>query len=206
MSYIVFDIETAPLPNAADLIGEVEAPGNIKDAAKIAAAIEAKKAKMIEEAALSPLTGQVLVIGVKIGDNPIEYYEGDEVELLARFWEDYRKLRRQSNPLQWVGFNSRTFDWPYLIRRSWAHRLNTPPIFTERGYPLEHLIDLRDRWQLGDRQATGSLNSIAKCFGLDGKSGNGGEFAKLYATDREAALTYLDNDLRITRELAEIIL
>ena len=67
------------------------------------------------------------------------------------------------------------------------------------------MIDLRDAWQLGDRQARGSLDVIAKHLGVGTKNGNGADFAKLWQTDRKQALAYLKNDLELTARVAEAL-
>jgi hypothetical protein len=64
------------------------------------------------------------------------------------------------------------------------------------------MVDLRDGWQLGDRQARGSLDSIAKHLGLGGKNGDGKAFAELWRSDREKAAAYLRNDLELTARIA----
>ena len=70
-------------------------------------------------------------------------------------------------------------------------------------YWSKRFIDLRDTWQVGDRQASGSLDRICCHFGLEGKNGNGKDFARLFELDKELALDYLRNDLRMTRQVAE---
>lgn len=69
---IFFDIETQANPENLALAPEPKAPGNLKDPAKIAAAIEEKKRDLIESAALDPDYGKVLSIG-------LSYQDSDEV-------------------------------------------------------------------------------------------------------------------------------
>jgi hypothetical protein len=206
MSYIYMDIETGPAPNCLEHLETPEAPANYKDAAKIAEYVKNARAKQLADAALSPITGRVLVAGIQVGSTKPTLYEGEEANLLVEFWRDYRALRAQKSPLDWVTFNGANFDWPFLVRRSWVYGIRPPPICNGRGYPLEHLIDLRQRWQLGDRQAQGGLGVICKLLGLGEKTGEGAEFAAIYESDRPKALAYLVNDLELLRRLAERIL
>ena len=64
------------------------------------------------------------------------------------------------------------------------------------------MIDLREVWQMGDRQAHGSLDAIAKHLGVGAKTGNGKDFAALWEKDRQTAIAYLENDLSITAAIA----
>jgi hypothetical protein len=65
------------------------------------------------------------------------------------------------------------------------------------------MVDLREEWQLGDRQARGSLNTIAKYLGVGEKHGNGSDFARLWKEDRVRAEAYLRKDLELTARVAE---
>jgi hypothetical protein len=67
------------------------------------------------------------------------------------------------------------------------------------------VIDLRDIWQLGDRQARGSLDSISKHLGVGAKNGEGKDFARLWQTDRKQAEAYLQNDLVLTAKVADAL-
>ena len=204
---IFFDIETAPLPEAElqaimpPFDPESVKTGNIKDPEKITAKIAESKAAyeadFRENAALDPLTGRVLCIGLLQGikftllDNP------EESQLLSEFW-----LRHVIPGRKMVGFNVFLFDLPFLIRRSWKHSIQIPPGVRKGRYWGDDFIDLREQWQLGDRQAHGSLDSISKHLGVGAKTGTGKDFANLWATDRDAAVEYLKNDLVLTAAIA----
>ena len=102
MSTILFDIETGPLPES-ELAGllppfdpaEVKT-GNIKDpekiAAKIAEAESNHKRDFIEKAALDPLSGRVIAIGL-LNHNTRQFVvsgHDDEARTLAEFWSVWR--------------------------------------------------------------------------------------------------------------------
>jgi uncharacterized protein YprB with RNaseH-like and TPR domain len=215
MKTIFFDIETGPLPEneLAALMppfdpAEVKT-GNIKDPEKIAAKIaEAEvnhKRDFIEKAALDPLTGRVVAIGLldaSTGQFSVIGHD-DEAKTLAEFWDACRGEMMRIH--QMVGFNTYQFDLPFLIRRSWKHRVLVPFGIRRGRYWSDQMIDLRDGWQLGDRQARGSLDAIAKHLGLGGKNGDGKEFATLWQNDRAKAIAYLRNDLELTAKIAEVL-
>lgn len=213
MNPIIFDVETAPLPEVelAALVppfdpAEVRT-GNLKDPDKIAAKLAEAEANhrrdFFDRAALDPLTGRVLVIGL-LDQGGIRILDAeDEAELLRQFWNVCRGDMERVN--QMVGFNTHLFDLPFLIRRSWKHRVSVPFGVRRGRYWGDEMVDLRDAWQLGDRQARGSLDTIAKHLGVGAKNGEGKEFAKLWQSDRDKAVEYLRNDLELTAKIAEVL-
>jgi uncharacterized protein YprB with RNaseH-like and TPR domain len=215
MKQFVFDIETGALPpdELAALLppfdpGEVKL-GNLKDAAKIAEKLreaeESHRRDFIEKAALDPLTGRVIAIGLLYPDSNEFVVIGDEDEqkMLREFWDVVRGEMGRVN--QAIGFNTRQFDLPFLVRRSWKHRVPVPMAIRRGRYWSDEMIDLREAWQLGDRQARGSLDSIAKHLGAGSKNGSGADFAKLWSSDRAKAVEYLRNDLHLTAKVAQTL-
>lgn len=217
---IVFDIETGPLAERelAALLppfdpAEVKT-GNLKDPEKVAAKIAEAEANhrrdFFERAALDPLTGRVLAIGMMTlppgerataaGATYTLLGDEDEAELLRQFWAACQGEMGRLHLM--VGFNSHLFDLPFLMRRSWKQGVAVPLGIRRGRYWGEDVVDVREAWQLGDRMARGSLGSIAKHLGVGEKSGDGKDFARLWATDRAAAEGYLRNDLELTARVA----
>ena len=124
--------------------------------------------------------------------------------MLREFWDATRGEMGRTNRM--VGFNSNSFDLPFLIRRSWKHRVPVPFGIRRGRYWGDEMIDLRDAWQLGDRLARGSLDVVAKHLGVGAKNGNGADFAKLWQSDRAKAVDYLRNDLELTARVADALL
>ena len=214
MNTIVFDIETGPLPESelAALLppfdpAEVKT-GNIKDPDKIAAKLAEAEANhrkdFFEKAALDPLTGRVIAVGLLSPENEFHVIsDEDEAWMLREFWEITRGEMGRIN--QMVGFNSNSFDLPFLIRRSWKHRVPVPFGIRRGRYWGDEMIDLRDAWQLGDRQARGSLDVVAKHLGVGAKNGSGADFARLWQSERAKAVEYLRNDVLLTARVAEAL-
>jgi predicted PolB exonuclease-like 3'-5' exonuclease len=221
MQTIVFDLETGPLAE-----GELSAllppfdpaevkTGNLKDPAKIAEKIaEAEmnhRRDFVERAALDPLTGRVIAIGMVLVDGGQDYKEGkfsiigheDEARMLREFWELTRGEMGRLNPM--IGFNILNFDLPFLIRRSWKHRVAVPFGIRRGRYWGDQVVDLRELWKLGDYQARGSLDSVARHLGVGGKNGDGKAFAELWQSDRPKAEAYLRNDLELTAKVADAL-
>jgi predicted PolB exonuclease-like 3'-5' exonuclease len=211
---IIFDIETGPLP-ASELVIPPFDPsqvklGNVKNpdliAEKIQKAEENHAADYIRNAALDAISGQVLCIGYRIEhDQPaVLCSDADgEAAMLRQWWAALNDFQRQP---KLVGFNIKAFDLPFLIRRSWRHRL-TPPYWLRQGrYWNDLIVDLREVWQLGDSRAHGSLSAISRHLGLGEKAGNGADFSNLWQTDREAAINYCLRDVQLTQQVADILI
>ena len=162
---IIFDIETGPLP-----LSELHIPpfnpadvklGNTKDPDKIADKIQAAEANhandYIRSAALDALSGQVLCIGYRKQDQETAVLSAGadgEAAMLRQWWALLNYYERTP---RLVGFNIKAFDLPFLIKRSWKHRI-TPPYWLRQGrYWNDLVVDLREVWQLGDSRAHGSL-------------------------------------------------
>ena len=204
-----FDIETGPLPDA-ELFATIPPfdpsdvkTGNIKKADKIADKIKECEASYFndirEQAALSPTTGKVLAVGLETNKSThlIAY---DEEDILNVFWH-----RFEDSDNHFIGFNIFNFDLPFLIKRSWKLGVAVPNGVRWGRYWSDRFIDLRDLWQMGDRQAKGSLDVICRHFGIEGKNGSGKDFARMFELNREKALEYLANDLRMTRNVHQIM-
>jgi hypothetical protein len=206
VNQIVFDIETGPLP-AAEILAmlpefdpaEVKV-GNLKDAEKIAAKIAEAKANHLadftERAALSPVTGRVLAIGLLAGQTFSFIGHDDEAQLLRDFWAT-------SEGVELIGFNCIPFDLPFLIRRSWKLGVQVPSHIRHGRYFADTITDLRVEWQLGNREFRGGLDYVARFLGVGEKTGSGKDFAATWETDRHAALKYLEHDCRLTLAVAE---
>lgn len=203
MSASIIDVETAALPTDQLLASmpAFEPAANLKDPAKIEASIAAKKNKWIADAALNPLTGRVLAIGIyNPGGFPGEEFRflhgEDERAIIHEFWGVWSELGRV------VGWNIFQFDLPFLIKRSWKLGVPVPSNLRSGRYWGSIVTDLRDIWTFGDRHGEGTLAEVAKFLGTAEKTGEGKHFADLYARDQAAALEYLRGDLLATASLA----
>jgi hypothetical protein len=216
---LAFDIETGPADGIESLIppfdpSEVKV-GNMKDpaliAAKVAAAEASHRANFISNAALAPESGKVLAIGCAyIGEDgkALDFVAlvGDEAEILRSFWGEVRRsFLGQSERTLFVGFNSREFDLPFLVARSFVLGVPVPPVYQMRGrYPnwSSAFIDLRDLWTLGRNSGRSNLDTVARALVGRGKSGSGATFADDLASNPEQAIAYLRTDLELTCAVA----
>lgn len=151
---LVFDIETVAVPNVEALLPAVSAPGNLKDPEKIAAAIAEKRQKMIDEAALDPDLCQVKAISMLIIPNGHRrvFLVGDkrtpnEYALLRLFWNAFAECGGNA-----IGYNILGFDFPVILRRSFALKLKRfvrPNLARYQTEPITDLYGILYGWQPG---------------------------------------------------------
>lgn len=206
-----FDIETGPLPpeELALMVNPFNPEevkfGNLKDPEKRRLKVEEDRLehdqKQLENAALDPLTGKVLAIGIIEHDTFQVIGHGDESTILYTFWEHYSLPTKEH-----IGFNIYSFDLPFLIRRSWKHGIKVPGYVRQgRYWNRERFIDLRDEWTFGDKFTRGSLDSISRHLGMPPKEGSGKDFALWWKEDRDKAIAYLRDDLMRTQHIDQVI-
>lgn len=176
--------------------------------------------KTLEDAALSPATGCVLVVGFMDAIDRTRWAAlagADEAETLGLFWRKYEECRKKNR--QMVGHNIDQFDLPFLIRRSIILRVDIPRnVFVVRGKWInfdEIFVDTRPRWLL-NQDASKCLSSLdhigevlgegGKLIGPDGEPVHGKDFGRLWrsevAADRDLAMAYLHRDLELTARVA----
>jgi len=206
MRKVIIDIETGPLLDAelAQFEPKEWPLGNLKDPSKIAQAIEEKRRAWKEGAALDALTGRIIAIGTLELDHITVFADDDEAGTIGGFLT-WLNLEPYDWPLL-VGFNIKLFDLPFLHRRALKHgRSEIKSLWSNKRPWDSRVIDLREEWQCGDRQAHDSLNSICRHMGIGGKleDMSGRDFARVWLEDKDKALAYLHNDLRLTEALAK---
>jgi hypothetical protein len=160
---VVLDIETAPLPDAADYLEAIEPPSNYRDPEKVAAYLAEKRAEQLERCSLDPDLCRIVAVGWwrerESQPTTATVETQDEAALLKTFWQHVEQGHL-------VGFNCIAFDLPVLLRRSLYLGLTAPTIQCDRfRHPrvtdvlqvLSHHGALRFR----------SLDFYAKRFGFD---------------------------------------
>ncbi len=180
---IVFDVETAPLPEAAAYLPPAEAPANYKDEAKIKAYVEEATAKEVSRCALDVDLCRVVAIGwwSETESEPSMMHAGavNEREMLMTFWAlvGDRHL---------VGFNCVTFDLPVLLRRSLYLGVHPPNIALDR-YRHPGVTDLLQLLSYNGALKLRGLSFYAKRFGFDVADDiTGADIAQAVAEERWA--------------------
>ena len=207
--------------------------GNLKDASKIAEKIEAARAaheaakansgkiiadaqashwkQFVERAALSAVTGRVLAIGylaTESGKFAVEQNDDEERELLTGFWVKYTACRAKHRIM--VGHNIANFDVPFLARRSVILGVDVPSTLLpppSRRYLDSIFADTMALWGFGGREPI-KLDLLGQVLGVGRKTEgfDAADFHKFWfgtPEDRELAVEYLVQDLRVTAGVAQ---
>ncbi len=227
MSTLLFDIET--IGDDFDSLDETTQHALtrwIEREAKNDEEYDHALADLKNELGFSPLTGQIVAIGVLDveKDKGVVYYQSPgatesvevdnytlkpatEAEMLEQFW---RGALQYTN---FVTFNGRSFDVPFLMIRSAVHQVRpTKNLLSNRYLGLQRdgakHIDLMDQLSFyGAAFRRGSLHLYCRAFGIkspkaDGVTGD--EVSTLFKTKKYQDIArYNAGDLRATRELYE---
>ncbi len=206
MKYLVLDVATAPLDNAADFItlDDISAPANYKDEAKIAAYIEGARSERLSKAALDPDTCRIIGLGCKYLDGDggaqiLTILHPEEERPALKQWLD--NLRGFENH-RFVSFNGLRFDWPVLMRRCAYLGLPVPPINLDK-YRTTH-VDVYDKLTYHGTVSAHSLGWYVKRMGWTDlvKPLSGAEEAQVPQTGKWHELSdSLRHDITATQRL-----
>jgi hypothetical protein len=203
-SWLVFDVETVPMPDCADFLTDpIEAPSNYRDPDKIRAYINNKQAQQIEEAGLDFDLCEIVAIscGGKGYDVAVTRETVDERDLITNFWETVTRIQQEFGVL--VGFNILNFDLPVLLRRSLYLDLPAPSLSIDR-YRHDGIIDLAEVLSFGRRDWLHTLGFYCKRFGIPHNTTvRGADVAWLVANKQwQLVADHCLDDMRGARELA----
>ena len=208
-SRVVVDIETVPV--AWDQLDEPERTYLLKYCKNVD-----DEEKVRGELGLFPLTGRIIVIGLLNPDSDralvlaegipgegsgwahdegIEYWTGNEIEIIERFWDVINKYK------QIITFNGRCFDAPYIMMRSMILGIvGTRNLIPERNKTDDHL-DLLDALTHFGITRRYSLDFYMRRMGFESpkKSLSGKDVAAAYEDGRiEDIAQYCLEDIRAT--------
>jgi len=175
----------------------------------------------------SPLTGEIVAIGVldaekekgvvyfqapekdvkDFEENGIKYKVMDESEMLGAFWEGARAYQ------EFVTFNGRAFDAPFLMIRSAIHQIRPSVDLMSNRYLSSQKfgprhVDLADQFTFyGAMRKRPSLHLLCQAFGIESpKEGgvSGDQVGKLfYDKQYETIARYNARDIVATKTLFE---
>jgi hypothetical protein len=208
MKHIVFDIETIPQDEAKllALAPEFAAPANLKDPAKIEAAIARKKADYLADAALNWKTAEIVLIGAGDDSGIQSFTAGTEKDLVGNFLTLLGDALADGVAVG--GHNVKGFDLPMLVNRARVHGLKIPMtlLWFWKGRPTWHesVFDTLELLSFGRSFEGNGVEEVARVFGLPPKLGNGRDFPLMWRADREGALAYNRRDVEIEIEIARI--
>ena len=173
MSAVVFDIETLGRP--VESFDEVQIAYLFKEGSS-----EEERIEEVNRLNLSPLTAELLAIGMlnpdtgggrvfyradrresfRSDDGAIEFVSGDEKEILSSFWEDLRPYA------QFVTFNGRGFDGPFLMLRSALLGIRPTRNLVPYRYSATPHCDLLDQLTFYGASRRFNLDFYCRAFGI----------------------------------------
>lgn len=165
---LVIDVETGSIPDIDQYLGDVDAPSNYKDPAKIEAyKAEARQAQR-DRGALDPDTCRVAaacwrVVGEDIVQGGIARNEDEEKTLIGKLWAKLMKPDGGRRVL--VGYNILSFDIPVLQRRSLYLDIPYPDISTNR-YRHDGVVDLLQELSFDGKLKYRPASFYFKRFGI----------------------------------------
>lgn len=177
-----------------------------------------------EELGFSPLTGQIVAIGVldaekdkgavyfqapnggeEVEEDSVKFLPLGEKEMLEKFWAGAAQYDR------FVTFAGRMFDIPFLMIRSAIHGIRPTKNLMSNRYRSSQLrgaehIDLQDELSFyGAVRRKGSLHMWTRAFGITSPKAEGvggDDVARLFKDEKYSAIArYNLRDVRATKEL-----
>ena len=214
MSRLIFDIETIGVD--FETLDRASQEYLLKFAESAEDKEEAK-----ERLSFSPLTGQIVAIGIlnpdtnrggvyyqspekeaqMTQDDNVQYIPCDEKEILKQFWDIIRHYD------QFVTFNGRSFDCPYIMIRSGILKIKPSKNLVPYRYGEEH-IDLFDRLSFfGAVRRKMSLHMWCQAFNIQSpktQGVTGEDVGQLFKDKKYLEIArYCFGDLKATKELFE---
>ncbi|MBI5640310.1 MAG: ribonuclease H-like domain-containing protein [Nitrospirae bacterium] len=215
MSRIIFDIETAGRD-----FDSLDRP--VQEYLLRWADTEEEKKDVRESLSFYPLTGEIITIGMlnpdtekgvvffqnqsdpvlPFEDEGIRYESGTEEEIIRRFWDTVKSYD------QFVTFNGRGFDCPFILVRSAVHKIKPLKDLMPNRYGDAH-IDLFDQLTFfGASRRKFSLDMWCRTFDIKSPKADGitgYEVRDLYTSGRHIDIArYCAGDLRATAELLAV--
>lgn len=207
---ICFDIET--IPQDADrlmaMAPDFQPDSRLKDPEKIKANIAEKQQKFIEEAALHWTTAIIPLIGVGSGIDIRPIAHEDERDTIRSFFEIAQDVLSNSGTI--CGHNILGFDFPMLINRARVLDVPVPQVigklYKGRWQWNEDIVDTLQVLTFGNKMdfAGNGVESVARACGFGNKLGNGKDFPDLWSKNREAAIAYCLQDVKIEIQIARM--
>jgi hypothetical protein len=226
MSALIFDIETIGEDyNSLDKTTQESLTRWIKKESESEKEYKVKLQELKEGLGFSPLTGEIVAIGVidsekdegavyfqapnkKINDSSedgMRFKQMEEKEMLEKFWEVAGKYK------EFVSFNGRGFDVPFIMVRSAVHRIKPSKnlmsnrYLSMQRYEAKH-IDLLDQLTFyGAVRKKGNLHLWSRAFGIKSPKGEGvtgDDVGRLFKEKKYLEIAkYNVGDIRATREL-----
>ena len=224
---LVFDIETIGVDfDSLDKITQDALTRWIRKESENEEEYEDSLKNLKEGLGFSPLTGEIVTIGTldvekdqggiyfqapgktieDFTEEGIKFKHMTEKEMLEQFWQIANKYG------EFISFNGRCFDGPFLMIRSAVHGVHSTKNLSEARYLYQQRscihIDLQDQLTFyGNLRKKGGLHLWSNVFGIESPKAegvSGDDVRELFKTEKFLDIArYNARDLRATGKLYE---
>ena len=203
---VCIDIETIPCQGLPDELLEIARQRTEKKRAKDKENDEGSKedTNLVKFCSLNPGFGQIVCIGVgadAVSGVDVRMFSGkDEVAVLSQFWT-YLSSKRNSKI---VTFNGKSFDVPFIIKRSAV--LGIPPTvrISTRRYETDRHFDVYELLtDFYNSKEKFSLHAYCRMFGVENTdTSTGSEVFQLWKEERLSEIeSHCTKDVKSTLAL-----
>ncbi len=134
-------------------------------------------------------------------EDGILYFAGDEKGILEKFWDNIKNYQ------QFITFNGRGFDCPFLLVRSAILKVRATKNLMPYRYNSDIHVDLLEQFNFYGATRKFSLDFYCKAFGIRSPKSHGitgHEVPKMFKEGKTLEIArYCFGDLRATKELYE---
>ncbi|MEK7067660.1 MAG: ribonuclease H-like domain-containing protein [Patescibacteria group bacterium] len=213
MPSLIFDIETSGLDwenfdqEQQEYLLKFSHTEEERENAKEQLALHAVTAEIVCIGILNPETNKGAVYyradkaAEDFTESDIVYSAGSEREILEKFWASIKNYR------QFITFNGRSFDCPFLLIRSAILSVPATKNLMPYRYATDEHIDLLEQLTFYGAARKYSLDFYCKAFGIDSPKShgiNGHDVPQYFRAGKTLEIAkYCAGDLQATKELYE---
>lgn len=142
--------------------------------------------------------GRILCIGYACDDKPADAFDGDEKEMLEKFWE----LAKDAH--LFIGHNVMEFDLRFIYKRSVIHGVKPSRDLNFTRYRSDPIFDTMKEWEKWGSQGC-SLHRLSLALGLASPKEEGIDGSKVYdyylENRTDEIIEYCKRDVEATRKV-----
>lgn len=144
---------------------------------------------------INPIDSRITAIGIRHAEKNTIIMDESEKAMLQEFWKVWKELKKPH--VNVVGFNITTFDIPFLVTRSFIHKVEIS------HFSIKEIIDVREKvnaYRFGPTR--GTLKDFGSSLGMESLEMDGSHAVEAYRKkDFDKLSQYLKNDLLITEAM-----
>ena len=192
---LFFDIETIPAEEAKhEILQQIHAK-KLKDGKKVTEEFK----EYLLSTSFDGAFGRIVCIGFATDDDPAEVLQGEEREMLTKFWQIAKDARL------FIGFNNMDFDLRFIYQRSVINQVPPTQNLSFARYRHDPIFDIMWEWRKWAREPSVSLDTLAKALGIPSSKDGGIEGKDVWKAYQDGRLKeicdYCKRDVEVTRAI-----